>query len=359
MKYINTVSILLLISLFMVSCVDYYDAKTEFSEPVLVVEGLVTNELKHHEVKLSLTVPFSNPFTFVPVRQARIYVKDNLLNLYHFSEAEPGHYISNEPFSGITGNVYTLHIETQNGGRYQSDEQTIMPTVRLDTIYGQMVKRQIYIPDNSGALILTEVEGIEVFADVQNYSSQMPRFRFDPTVLVQYITVLQPENPDSPLDFCRLKVGIENLVNLTVPENETATGSKLRHELGFIPAERKYYPGLFILHTRIDRRALIVRQYSLNITAFQYYKQLREQLLSDGNLFDPITVQLYGNIRSLSDPEELVLGFFEASGFHSQTFVLPSEPLMPHRISFKEVIDLDHLPRHQCYYDLRPPLWLY
>lgn len=359
MKNTKTAGILLLISIFAVSCVDYYDAETEFMEPLLVVEGLITTEFKHHEVKLSLTTPYANAYSFVAVSNARIYVKDNLHNLYHYSESEPGHYYSNEPFEGVTGNTYSLHIETAQGEKYQSGLQTIKPSISIDTLYGQMVTRQRYLPDNSGELILTEIEGVEVFADVKNYNHKPPKFRFDPTVLVQYIVVLEPENPDSPLDFCRLKVGIEDLINLTVPEMESATGNTLRHEMAFIPASRKYYPGLYILHTRIDRRALIVRQYSLNDEAFEYYRQLQDQLLSDGNLFDPIAVQLYGNIYSLSDPEEVVLGFFEASGYHSQTFVLPSEPLMPHRVSFREVQNLDHLPLYQCYYDHRPPLWLY
>jgi hypothetical protein len=350
---------LLLTVFFVHSCVEGYDAETDAMEELLVVEGLITNEFKQHLVKLSNTTSYQEAYSFIPERDALVYVEDDFQTIYHFTETKPGYYHSNDAFEGITGRAYTLHVETLTGDKYTSNPQTIMPVINLDTLYSQLGERQKLLPDNDGELVLTNLVGIETYASVRSYDDKTPKFRFDPTVLVQYISVIEPENPDSPLDFCRLKVRIEDKINLTVPEVNTGTGNVMFHELAFVPVERKYYPGLFVLHTRIDRRALIVRQYSLNDEAYLYYRELSGQLQSEGSIFDPIAVQLYGNMKCLNQPEKLVLGFFEASGYHSETFVLPGEPLMPRRAYYKKVSDLDHLPQHDCSFDMRPALWLY
>ncbi len=352
-------SFLLLTAFFAHSCVDAYDAETDAPDPVLVVEGMISTELKHHLVKLSRSKPFEAVYRFEPERNATVYVEDSGQQIYQFSEELPGHYYSNVAFSGATGSSYTLHIETENGDVFRSQPQAILPTIGIDTLSSRMVTRQKMLPNNDGELILTDIQGIEVFAEIENYDETAPKFRFEQVMYVQYITVIEPQNPDSPLDYCHLKIDMQDMINITVPETATVTGNTIVQEVAFIPVERKYYRGLYIQHTRLNRRALILKQYSLNVDAFLFYKQLSEQLEADGNLFDPIAVQLYGNISCLNDPGKLVLGFFEASGYHSETFVLPGEPLMPHRVSLKKTDNLDHLPRHACSYELRPVYWIY
>ena len=351
--------LLLLTAIILHSCVDAYDAETDAPDPVLVVEGLVSTELKHHLVKLSRTTPFDAVYRFEPESNASLYVEDSEQQIYHFSENTPGHYYSNEAFRGVTGHSYTLHIETENGDVFRSEPQTIMPTIGIDTLSTRMVTRQKMLPNNDGELVLTDIPGVEVFAEIENYDESAPKFRFEQVVYVQYITVINPEDPDSPLDFCHLKVDMQDLINITVPATGSLSGNTIVHEVAFIPVERKYYPGLYIQHTRLNRRALILKQYSLNENAFLFYKQLSGQLEADGNLFDPIAVQLYGNISCLNDPEKLALGFFEASGYRSETFAFPGEPLLSYRVSLKKVDNLDHLPRQACSYDIRPPYWLY
>lgn len=341
------------------SCVEPYDAVTDTPEAMLVVEGLVTNQEKQHLVRLSQTVGYAGGYTFVPERFAIVYIRDGQDNTYRFREIEPGSYYAIEPFAGEKGQSYTLHIETSAGDYYESDPQVIMPSIQLDTLHGHLIEREMMLSNNDGELVQRTIAGVEVFADVHNYDAQSPKFRFELDALVQFIKIIDPEDPDSPRDYCRLRVDMNNLFNLTIPESHTEAGSSLQHELAFIPRAREFYQGLYIPAITINRRALIVDQYSLNDEAYRYYAQFTEQLGADGSLFDPIAVQLEGNIQCINNPDKKALGFFEASGFHSETFALSPEPLTPHFVYLQKTHDLSQLPHYDCNYEMPPSLWIY
>ncbi len=359
MKKLILISVSVLLIHLAQSCVEPYDVVTDSPESMLVVDGLITNQEKHHQIKLSQTTAYTDGYTFVPERFAIVYIRDEQENTYRFREHEPGHYFSIEPFSGERGQSYTLYIETSAGDLYESDPQVIMPSIKLDTLHGNLIEREMMLPNNDGELDQRTVAGVEVFADVHNYNEQNPKFRFELDVLVQFIKIIDPEDPDSPRDYCRLRVEMNNLFNLTIPESNTEAGSSMQHDLAFIPRSREFYQGLYIPAITINRRALIVDQYSLNDDAYRYYTQFTEQLAADGSLFDPIAVQLEGNIHCINDPDKKALGFFEASGFHSETFALSPEPLTPHFIFLQKTHDLSHLPHYDCNYEMPPSLWIY
>ena len=60
--------------------------------------------------------------------------------------------------------------------------------------------------------------------------------------------------------------------------------------------------------------SLLVRQYSLTESAYNYYKQLKDNNESSGSFFDAQQGSIVGNITNASDPESIVLGYFEVSG---------------------------------------------
>ena len=66
------------------------------------------------------------------------------------------------------------------------------------------------------------------------------------------------------------------------------------------------------------KTAVKVKQYALSNATYQYYKRLKENNESGGSLFDKQKGNISGNIKSLTDPKELVMGNFDVSGVSSK-----------------------------------------
>lgn len=108
---------ILMIAMFS-SCEEVIDWEEKYrGEENIVVEAILTNELKHQEVKLSRVYAAIND-TATSVSGATVYVEANGV-MYEFAEDEtnPGYYLSAAPFSVVKNIVYILHI-VWNGKEY-------------------------------------------------------------------------------------------------------------------------------------------------------------------------------------------------------------------------------------------------
>jgi hypothetical protein len=60
------------------------------------------------------------------------------------------------------------------------------------------------------------------------------------------------------------------------------------------------------------RYSILVKQYALTQQGYEYWQNLKRNTENLGTLFDPQPSQVSGNIRSVNNPNEPVLGFFSA-----------------------------------------------
>jgi hypothetical protein len=60
------------------------------------------------------------------------------------------------------------------------------------------------------------------------------------------------------------------------------------------------------------RYSILVRQYTLSEQGYQYWETMRKVNQTQGSLFDTQPGTIRGNIRSLTNDKEVVLGFFDA-----------------------------------------------
>lgn len=113
----NTIKIwvLILTVLLLGSCEKETALNTQYSaSDKIVIEGLITNEFKTQQIRLSR--PFSKPNSLPEtVSGADILVSSNV-NVYRFREdpARPGFYLSEDEFAGEAGKSYSLLINTNN-----------------------------------------------------------------------------------------------------------------------------------------------------------------------------------------------------------------------------------------------------
>jgi hypothetical protein len=93
--------------------------------------------------------------------------------------------------------------------------------------------------------------------------------------------------------------------------------------------------------------SLLVKQYAISQAAYEFWKMHDDLSENAGTLFDPIPSQVTGNIYNLNDPEEPVMGYFEASGVSTRrVFVsdenLPGNVFVPSDFEFCQFLVLEN-----------------
>ena len=61
------------------------------------------------------------------------------------------------------------------------------------------------------------------------------------------------------------------------------------------------------------RYSILLRQYALDKQGYEFYEMMKKNTESLGSIFDAQPLELKGNIRSASDPNELVIGYVSAA----------------------------------------------
>jgi hypothetical protein len=363
----------------LVSCYKPYTANVESDEKILVVDGMITNETTSYLVSLSYALPFYSDDPRKPVNSAQVYVTDDLGNSYPFRESKNGYYKSDSlKFKGQPGRTYALHIETLDGETYESGPQRLNNEYYPDTVYAEADYQKTISRFNE--LVVT-VRGAKIMVDISTDSDTLPRFRFTSDLVEYYFYALNIPPPifDPPLYsfYCWQTDNLNPDVNLVYNEYSLNMSSVNRHEIYFIDDEIYVEGRIYELGSRepdlsykasptthrqsypVAHRVLYLNQYSLNNETYLYYKSTDEQLRSEGKLFDPIAVQLTGNIKCTTDPNKKPYGFFEASAVSRTSYIIG---FRNHR-NDEYLIDRTqyiHPPEPDgCWINKLPPFWIH
>ncbi len=355
-----SVSCFVLVLVFQ-ACREIYDPDISPDKSYLVVEGLISDEEGQHRVRLSRTNVFGESYQFKPVTLADVRIHDSRGNETHLTENIAGHYLTPAAFSGQPGETYTLHIETEDGSVYHSDPQRMMAPVNVDTIYAEFATQRFFFESQvSGELLQREVEGVNMLMDVSCSDGQYPRFRFATSMLLQYSNMLGIDE----FEFCWYKRDITEILQTDIGTDVTTslsgrnrfaffplTTTNMRH-LGFPTADNNEN---FITYTH--PRVLMQAIYTLNDDAYAFHRARNQQISDEGSLFDPIAPQLPSNIVNLHDPDEVVIGFFEASSLVRTTMnVKPRTHTGIIEIDFLNC--MHHVPSSGCSYMEFPDWWI-
>ncbi len=138
---------LLLLPTVLLSCEEKIDWPLDTNEPkVIVVEGVITNERKAHEVILSrpMTDPNDTP---QPVSGALVAIWEtgqaDYQRAYRLREVQPGRYLTDSTVRAVFGRLYKLFILYQ--GRDYYGESYMVPVGQLDPLsYHQIPGRELW-----------------------------------------------------------------------------------------------------------------------------------------------------------------------------------------------------------------------
>ncbi|MBD1398900.1 DUF4249 domain-containing protein [Pontibacter sp. JH31] len=310
---------LLLTFLSLQACVEPFELKTGTGKRSLVVSGMVTdqNQPELNKVTLSWTEPFDGETKKVlnePVLGAKVTLQDNRGNSMQLTEGARGVYtLWEDNFRVEQGRVYSLSIRLPDGREYASRPELLRPAVPIQGI-GYEFKEFINIVRNSaGVLIERRSMGFEVKAQVQDPTERGNYYRWDTEGVFEYFSNVG----DQPIPSqCWANVGSVN-TKAVAADDRLVNGRLFEQPVAVVPADipTKY---------RIK-----IRQYSLTAEAYEFWRLLNQQQSSVGSIFDPPPARINGNVFSITNPEEQVVGYFNVSSFTEQFLMINRSTYAP------------------------------
>jgi len=279
----------------------------------LTVEGLInTSGVDSTIIRVSRTVKLTNKTTLQPELKAILTIEssDNTIKR-NLTERSFGVYYA-LPFALDATKQYRLRIKTAAGKEYVSDFTEVKVSPPIDEV---------------GFDAQTTGEpGIQIYANTRDATNKSRYYKwdfveiyeFDSRVYTGYIADnrnIRPRNSITEDIFTCWRTVNSNTIVL-------ASTAKLTNDvLNKTPIER-----ISPNNERLSKKySILVNQQVLTKDAFDFWEILRKNTEQVGSIFDAQPSQLQGNIHSVSNPDEIVIGYISAGTVqHKRIFIDPA-----------------------------------
>lgn len=305
-------SIWLILILWMSSCIDRFNFTSEEPERLLNVEGFITTLPKAHQIRLSRLEKFGPEFIGLgrPVTLATVLIKDDLGRVENLVEVGSGYYATSADYAAEVGRSYNLEIYFLDGSRYVSLSETAISVPEVDSVTYHSVRT--VTTDR-----LNDEIGVQVVAHFQDPAEQ-ENYYFWNLLESDFVLVTEPEFYHLPFDHptcprcpapkpCCSRCFHKDLpkpTNIITLSDADFNGNYQRRAIAYVEDN-----GLRFKETyRLD-----IQHLSVSAETHRFLKLIDQQLSLTGSVFDPPPANIRGNIISMDDREEQVLGHFFVS----------------------------------------------
>ncbi len=292
------------------ACVDPYNFQTSSGELLVTVEGFITTAPGPHFIRLSRSDRYGSVFEGLvrPISRATVIIRDKEGNIEFLEETEiDGTYKTSEQFSAELGKEYIIQVRTAAGRNYSSLPESPYPVPPIDSI----TINTVVIPTTNPLIDLSGAQLVAHFkdpADEKNYyqwvhgESVHVLFTNPELYTLPRFDDFNPRGP-APKDCCDKCYRYERLTRMpiVIADDISFNGNATRLPVMVIPDNGQRFRETY----RID-----VHQMSITEKAYRFLLLAKQQLETEGNIFDPPPANIRGNMISLDDPEEVVLGYF-------------------------------------------------
>lgn len=307
--------LLILPLLLLLGCVDPIHFEQSEQREHLVVEATFSN-IDSSYVRLSYSQPYALTYNKFETK-AHVFIRSEqgeIINFYHYKS---GLYRPLDNRAAEIGHTYQLHIQVGED-TYESEKVKMLPPVPIDTVYTEFAEVQVGIPGKKEKALMP---GYNFFLDFTDPDEQRNYYRWSVSSVIEVYT--QPWNYVNyecrgcprlqPKDCCGHCWVYERSQLYNVKSDRLTNGRQnLRQELHFAPFERDLGA----------QYRLTVYQHSISEAAYNFFKVVEQQRQSTGTVFDPPPSQLKGNIYNVNNPEEQVIGYFDASSVSKKEVVI-------------------------------------
>jgi len=302
---LNKLHIIWALCLLCGSCVEPYEPVLEESQEVLVISGMISDSPGRHEVRVSLSSPYSFP-EFQGVEQCLVNVTDQDGNMIHYADQGEGIYAADVPEAFLeVGDAASLYVFTPDGREYRSSFDTLLSCPVLDSVYWELETQGTADPEKS-------LPGIQFYLDMTGSpdDSRNIIWRVDETwefwaSLFGNRIMREGYYTESFLSRDIFKCwDSQALDHIFI----ASTRNLSSNALGRVP--------LHFVSNQTERLqitySLYVRQQSLSLEAYDYWQRMNKQAAESGGLYEEQPASVPGNIYAVDQSDGEVLGFFYA-----------------------------------------------
>ncbi len=318
------------------SCVNPLELNTEEPAEILIVEGFIDNDFGPHEIEITWLARFGSVADGGNRRRAdaevaifddlgqstpleRIFFeRDQVFNVPPICSPEVGfvpsstNYLTLASFRGVPGRSYRLEIVLSNGKKYKSTFQELPEAVPIDSVFVTFRS----LPATNDLIPVTGVDVFAVWQDDPNTNNFYfwdidGTYRIETPDKMDGLTCCVYDPRDGLADDCW--VIEQNIPGVEGPFGDRlANGNQIIEKIGFIEDDGRRFASKRVTAER--QYHLEVLQYAIGEDAFNFFTNIETLSEIDGEIFDPPPIGARGNIISLSDANDIVVGFFGAFG---------------------------------------------
>jgi len=316
-----------------IACVDDYWPKLDKYEDLLVIDGMISNNPGPYIVKLSISSKVDNPKN-IPLTGATVIIGDQEGNNEMLSETEDGTYLTSPSgILGIVGRKYRIEITTLGNKKYLSPFVEMKNPVGLDSVYALTEYKQ---SDEH----IHDLAGYQFYLDTKPSEANKNYFLWDLIATYQYMADFKVRyvfngalatfpKPDS-LQTCWKTYKVQEIFTSETGELENPVIKKF--PLCFISTETRELS---------IRYSLLVKQYTLSISDFQFWNSVRKQNDDQGGLYTNQPYQIRGNVSNQDNPNEPVLGNFTVASVTEKRIFVDRPWLLPMYYPVCEITEVD------------------
>ena len=302
---------------YFISCCVLSRCKKSYSPPAilvnnkfLVVEGILVKSIDSPTViRLSRTVRLTDStFASSPETGAKVSIEGNTGENFPLVEKDGGIYISN-PLPLNYSNQYRLKISTTNGNEYMSDYVDVEQTPPVDSITWRQ-RNDVTINVNTHDPLNNTKYYRWDFVETWQYTSTFNRTIAESNGLIYYV-----DSTNQTYNCWKSDVSSDILIGSTVALSKDLVSQT---PITVIPLNSEKI-GI--------RYSILVKQYGLTEDAYQYLRILKTNTETLGSIFDAQPTQLIGNIHSVTNPSEIVIGYITAAILQQQRIFISNNQL--------------------------------
>ena len=299
------------------ACIDPYDSNFGQDNRVLIVEGLMTNDVQNPDtIKIQYSYYVTESFYKKPIpgTQASI-VSSTGQETKLTSVGTEGGFLPPANFRINYAEKYTLKFSLGDGQSYQSTPQQMLPTPPIDKVY------DVYNPksrlSNDGK---TQLSSNEIYLDFQDIPNQKNNYMWRYTHYERLVHCVTCEANALYVAASQSCVKNAQAFLRNPPYDYQCDGNCyniLRNNtvniLSDISSDGRLIKGRLIGKIPVYSLSgclVVVDQMSVSQEIFDFNKILESQSTATGGLADTPAAAIVGNIRNLTNSTERIVGYF-------------------------------------------------
>jgi len=292
----------------------YDPPATSATNSYLVVEGVINAGPDSTFIRVSRTVKISDKIVANPETRAVLTVEGDQNTSYPLMEISKGNYAS--PGLNLDNNhKYRLRIKTFDNKQYLSDYVEVLNSPPIDSINY----------DLKGALT---IPGVNVYVNTHDQSNKIKYYRWDyqeTWMIISHYPSYFKSNGDTVLGR---NLVTDNITDCWQSDTSSTVvlGSSAKLTQNVIFGQ----PIISIASSSEKVRAkysILVKQYALSEGAYNFYINVKKNTEQLGSIFDALPSVINGNIHSVTNAAEPVIGYISVGSTSSKRIFIDNRNL--------------------------------